>query len=177
MSGGGPTLLGTILGTRWTSEPVEALFLSLAAGAILYIVGELIHLGRLRGGHLTATLGLLIGFFIAFATDLVIERATTVGFLNKADQKVIAMHAGDFFFEPNRLELQAGRPVKILIENRGEVEHEIEFLGLGQEIEQVIPWQGRGLVLLYPRRSGRFPFICDLPGHLMKGMRGELWVH
>lgn len=175
--GGGPTFLGTIIGTRWKSETAEVLFLSLAAGAILYIIGELIHLGRRRGGHWIANLGLLAGFFLAFSSDLIIERATTVGFLEKAEEKAVAMQVGDYFFEPRELHLAAGRPVKLLIENRGSVEHEIEFLGMGEEMEQVIPWQGRGAVLLYPRFSGTYPFICDMPGHLARGMRGTLVVH
>ncbi|MBI2083857.1 MAG: cupredoxin domain-containing protein [Deltaproteobacteria bacterium] len=174
--GGGPTFLGTFVGSQWTSEPVETLFLSLAAGAILYIVGELIHLGKLKGAHMTATMGLLVGFFLAFGSDLVIEGATTVGFLKEADQKEIQMHAGDYFFEPREIHLKTGEATKILIENRGEVEHEIEILGMGEEIEQVIPWQGKGVVLLYPRHAGRYPFICDMPGHLAQGMRGTLVV-
>ena len=175
--GGGPTFLGTLLGVRWTSEPVEALFLSLAAGAILYIVGELIHLGRGRGAHAVATLGLLAGFFVAFASDLVIERATTVGFLEKADQREIRMHAGEYFFDPDRVEVARGRPVKLVVDNRGEVEHELEILGMGQEIEQTVPWKGRAAVLLYPRFAGNYPFVCDRPGHLARGMRGTLVVH
>ena len=173
--GGGPTFLGTIVGTRWTSEPVEALFLSLAAGAILYIVGELIHLGR-KERHWIATVGLLCGFFVAFGSDLVIERAATVGFLESADQEEIRMATADYFFEPNEILLTAGRPVKLVIENRGDVEHEIDILGFGEELEQVIPWKGKGVVLIYPRYPGVYPFICDLPGHLMRGMRGRLIV-
>jgi len=174
--GGGPTFLGTILGTRGGSEWTEALFLSLAAGAILYIIGELIHLGRRRGVHWVASYGLLTGFFLAFASDLVIEGATTQTFLAEATEKELRMQAGDFFFTPREVEVRAGEPVKILIENLGEVEHEIELLGMGQPIEQVIPWKGRAALLLYPRQPGRFPFICDMPGHLMKGMRGTLVV-
>lgn len=52
--GGAPTFLGTIAGSFFVSTALELLFLSLAAGSILYIVGELIHLGRLQGQHRTA---------------------------------------------------------------------------------------------------------------------------
>jgi len=68
--GGGPTFVGSLLGVRWTSEPIEILFLSLAAGAILYIVGELFHQGRRRGTPLLTTSGLLMGFFLAFGSSL-----------------------------------------------------------------------------------------------------------
>jgi ZIP family zinc transporter len=37
--GGGPTFLGTVVGYTFVSTPLSVLFLSLAAGAILYVVG------------------------------------------------------------------------------------------------------------------------------------------
>lgn len=73
--GGGPTVLGVILGSFWVSQPAEILFLSLAAGAILYIVGELLHLGRVLKGEALAEAGLLIGFFLGFATEMLITLA------------------------------------------------------------------------------------------------------
>src|SRR5205814_7821431 len=44
--GGGPTFLGTLLGTSVTSTYVFVAFLALAAGAILYVLGELFAAGR-----------------------------------------------------------------------------------------------------------------------------------
>ena len=40
--GGGPTFLGTVVGHGFTSEPVSVVFLSLAAGSILYVVAQLL---------------------------------------------------------------------------------------------------------------------------------------
>src|ERR671934_1888037 len=45
--GGAPTFLGTLLGQAWVSEAVSIVFLSLAAGSILYVVVELLNVGRL----------------------------------------------------------------------------------------------------------------------------------
>ena len=39
--GGGPTFLGTMVGYRVSSEPLELAFLAVAAGAILFVIGEL----------------------------------------------------------------------------------------------------------------------------------------
>src|SRR4029077_19265414 len=44
--GAGPTFLGTVLGTVVNSPVLFVAFLALAAGAILYVVGELIVAGR-----------------------------------------------------------------------------------------------------------------------------------
>ena len=72
---GGPTFLGAILGGWWHSETTEVLFLSLASGTILYIVGELLHLGRQLREESVVGVGLLVGFFIAVLTDFFIIAA------------------------------------------------------------------------------------------------------
>lgn len=73
--GGGPTLIGAILGGLWVSEASELFCLSLAGGTILYVIGELLHIGRRLKSEVVAHVGLLIGFFVAFATELVIHSA------------------------------------------------------------------------------------------------------
>ena len=73
--GGGPTFLGTIVGYSFVSAPLAVLFLALAAGAILYVMGELFHVARNDGMKHIAMLGLLVGFLMAFATELVLQIA------------------------------------------------------------------------------------------------------
>jgi ZIP family zinc transporter len=46
--GGGPTLVGTLVGHGFTSDPVSVVFLTLAAGSIIYVVVQL--LGVAAGG-------------------------------------------------------------------------------------------------------------------------------
>lgn len=75
MIGGGPTFLGTVVGYSFVSKPLSILFLSLAAGAILFVIGELYNVARRPGVKSTAMLGLLVGFFIAYGTDLVLKIA------------------------------------------------------------------------------------------------------
>jgi ZIP family zinc transporter len=70
--GGGPVFLGAIVGYNVTSEPLELLFYSLSAGAILYVIGEIWGAMR-RLGH--RELGLLMlgaGVFLGVATEMVI---------------------------------------------------------------------------------------------------------
>jgi ZIP family zinc transporter len=73
--GGGPTLLGTLLGHQFPSEPLSVLFLALAAGAIMYVIGELQHAGRRIGSHDAGMLGLLSGFLVAYGTDALLHVA------------------------------------------------------------------------------------------------------
>lgn len=72
---GGPTFLGAILGSGWVNKPMEIFCLSLAAGTILYIVGELLHLGRVLKGEVVVPVGLLLGFFLAMGTDFALSAA------------------------------------------------------------------------------------------------------
>jgi zinc transporter, ZIP family len=70
--GGGPTLLGTIVGYQVNSEPLELMFYALAGGAVLYVIGE-IWMGMRRYGHRTFGLYLIAaGFLVGMATDLLV---------------------------------------------------------------------------------------------------------
>ncbi|MSP14670.1 MAG: zinc permease [Chloroflexi bacterium] len=73
--GGGPTFLGTIVGYSFISTSVSILFLALAAGAILYVIGELFHVARRPGLKHVAMAGLLAGFLLAYGTELILELA------------------------------------------------------------------------------------------------------
>ncbi|MEA2309796.1 MAG: zinc transporter, family [Thermoleophilaceae bacterium] len=70
--GGGPTFLGAMAGYKVTSQPLELAFYALAAGAILYVIGE-IWQGMRRYGY--RELGLILlaaGFAAGILTDLVV---------------------------------------------------------------------------------------------------------
>ena len=72
---GGPTLLGAVAGSWLVSKPLEIFCLATAAGTILYIIGELLHIGRFLKGEAIVEIGLLIGFFIAAASDFTLGAA------------------------------------------------------------------------------------------------------
>jgi len=72
--GGGPTFLGTLVGTAFTSELLSVAFLALAGGAILYVVGEILNAGR-RMSWETTLWGVLTGFLLGMATELVLVAA------------------------------------------------------------------------------------------------------
>ena len=69
---GGPTFLGTLVGYRITSLPAFVLFLSLAAGALFYIIGEMFAVTRRLQAPVWGAWGIAVGFLIAYATDLIL---------------------------------------------------------------------------------------------------------
>ena len=73
--GGGPTFLGTIIGYRFVSPLLSVLFLTLAAGAIIYVIGEMTNIGRKIGFRELATVGVFVGFAVGLGTDLILSAA------------------------------------------------------------------------------------------------------
>src|SRR2546421_3734541 len=73
--GGPPTFLGTLVGQFWVSEAVSILFFALAAGSILYVVMELLNVGRVLASKTLVTWGVLFGIFLGFSTDFILVAA------------------------------------------------------------------------------------------------------
>jgi zinc transporter, ZIP family len=72
---GGPTFLGTIVGYRFASALLAVLFLALAGGSILYVIGELFNAGRRPGLKTVAMTGVAAGFLLALGTELLLGLA------------------------------------------------------------------------------------------------------
>ena len=70
--GGGPVFVGAIVGYNVTSEPLELLFYSVSAGAILYVIGEVWGAMRRLGHRELGLLMLAAGVFLGVATEMVI---------------------------------------------------------------------------------------------------------
>jgi len=72
--GGGPTFVGTVLGISFHSPELFVLCLAFAAGAILYVVLELLGSAR-RYPKPVVAWGLFVGFLLGMGTDLVLTVA------------------------------------------------------------------------------------------------------
>jgi ZIP family zinc transporter len=73
--GGGPTFLGTAVGHSFTSEPVSVIFLTLAAGSILYVVIQLLAIAGRSARKDLIYAGVLIGLLAGFLTDAIVTAA------------------------------------------------------------------------------------------------------
>src|SRR5881275_1664134 len=71
--GGAPTFFGTLVGQFWVSESVSIIFFALAAGSILYVVMELLNVGRVLASKTLVTWGILLGLFLGFGTDFILK--------------------------------------------------------------------------------------------------------
>lgn len=105
---------------------------------------------------------------------------------------VIAVDMREFAFRPSVIQLTAGRPVRLVFTNRGQIAHQFETEYLRQIPARVmdatlsVETPGLDLVRLapgssatvefLPRRRGRFTFACTIEGHREAGMHGVLEV-
>jgi zinc transporter, ZIP family len=70
---GGPTFLGTMVGYQFYSPVLSVLFLAIAVGALVFVIGELWSVLKHSGLTAMATTCMTIGFLIAFATELFLD--------------------------------------------------------------------------------------------------------
>ena len=71
---GGPTFIGTVVGYAFSSPVLSVLFLATAIGALVYVIGELwTVLRRSPGLNPLMTTMLACGFFVALATELIVD--------------------------------------------------------------------------------------------------------
>lgn len=70
--GGGPTFLGTAVGHQYTSDALSVVFLTLAAGSILYVVIQLLAVAQQGERRGLLYWGLLTGMAAGFITDMIV---------------------------------------------------------------------------------------------------------
>ena len=71
-------------------------------------------------------------------------------------------------FTPDRIEVPAGKKVKINIENKDATAEEFESHDL--KIEKVIPGKGKGVVFVGPLKPGEYKFVGEFHEKTAKGV-------
>lgn len=69
---GGPTFLGTVVGSLGALPILSIGFFAVAAGAILYVVLELVQVGSRRAAPELRAVGIFAGFALGLLTDLLV---------------------------------------------------------------------------------------------------------
>jgi ZIP family zinc transporter len=73
--GGGPTFVGTAIGHGFTNEAVSVVFLTLAAGSMLYVITQLLGIAAKAKRSDLLAYGLLVGLLAGFITDMIVTAA------------------------------------------------------------------------------------------------------
>jgi uncharacterized cupredoxin-like copper-binding protein len=86
----------------------------------------------------------------------------------------VVVEAGDMWFAPERVEIEAGMTTNLILDNTGRVFHDLSIPDLGVRLEA-----GAGETASTAIRSpeaGSYGFLCTVPGHASAGMTGQLVV-
>lgn len=100
------------------------------------------------------------------------RQAGTPGSTPSSEQEIL-VKMGEFKYEPNALEVKAGK-VKFKLENTGTVEHSFVIVGTGKGVAAVRP----GVIeeLEVELKPGTYKVDCDVAGHKEAGMTMTLIV-
>jgi plastocyanin len=90
-------------------------------------------------------------------------------------------------FEPATVYLQSGEKIRLILRNQDVELHAFVPISLFQNatlhvsgngapefgsqglLRILLPSKGQTEILFVPQRPGHYPFLCDLPGHVMSG--------
>ncbi|MCH8025873.1 MAG: cupredoxin domain-containing protein [Chloroflexi bacterium] len=104
----------------------------------------------------------------------------------------LTVRAFEWGYEPEAIVLQRGEEVRIVLDNDGEILHNLKIDGLEAELiesRSTGPLSGgegqlfvgaddgqQGTLIFVPQQSGEFTFYCTLERHRQLGMEGTLIV-
>ena len=105
---------------------------------------------------------------------------------------VMRIEMSEFAFRPATIHLTAGRPVRLVLVNRGQLAHQFETAYLRELAVRIVGNAiymeatdldlirldpgGTARLEFLPRKKGHFVFFCAIEGHREAGMQGALEV-
>ncbi len=101
--------------------------------------------------------------------------ALALGGLAATAPQSVKVAAKEFAYEPKEIKVKAGQPVRILLENKGVIEHDLVIEKLNVKTQLLKPG-ARAELTFTPKAKGRYLIYCSVPGHKEAGMTGTLVV-
>ena len=116
--------------------------------------------------------------------------SVSLGEYEPAEAQVVQVRASEFGFTPNTIQVAAGRPVRLVLTNAGQVEHDIQVdklpatgihvsersRGHGNLVAAHAEKGTQAWVEFTPTRAGTYDLSCTISGHKAAGMKGKLVV-
>ena len=138
-----------------------------------------------------------VGFLLIWMSLILVA----CGSAEPAPQSAVSLSllATDITFDKERIEVTAGRPVRITVNNEGVLEHDFSIMAIPHvgevkteekghhshdmgemdgkpEVHVAAPIGGRSSVEFTPSTPGEYEFYCAVVGHKEAGMKGTLVV-
>ena len=92
-----------------------------------------------------------------------------------AQMQKVTVEAKEFAFTPSTITLKKGQPVQITFKNMGAFPHNLTIVDLNVKTKTIQPGE-QDTIQFTPDKTGQFTFMCTVPGHADKGMKGTLTV-
>lgn len=90
-------------------------------------------------------------------------------------ETVINVAGTEYNLIPKSINLEAGKPVKIVYKNTGTLPHDLVITELGVRTK-VIGGGKEDTLIFTPDKSGNFTFFCSVGNHRQLGMEGSVRV-
>jgi plastocyanin len=92
-----------------------------------------------------------------------------------AEAQKITITGTEFAFSPSAITLKKGQPAQITFKNGGTYPHNLTIADLGIKTKTIQPGE-QDTIQFTPDKTGQFGFMCTVPGHADRGMKGTLTV-
>lgn len=141
---------------------------------------------RIRIGIALAAAALVAGCGTQRATPSPAGGAPPAG-----DAQVVQVRATEFGFSPGTIRVTAGQPVRLVLTNGGQIEHDLRVEKVpasGIKLSEAGHGHGAGEVAAHtekgtqawveftPTKPGTYELVCTIAGHKDAGMKGQLVV-
>jgi plastocyanin len=103
------------------------------------------------------------------------SQAPATGSAAAATAQKITVVGTEFAFNPASFTLKKGQPAEITFKNNGVYPHNLTISDLGVKTKTIQPGE-QDTIQFTPDKTGQFGFLCTVPGHADKGMKGTLIV-
>lgn len=144
----------------WQWFMLYAVIAVVAYGLIYYFV-----LAKNSGSNSTQT-----RVYQQNASPITTQQPTSAAAVEK-----ITVDGNEFAFTPSMITLKNGQTAEITFKNTGKYAHNLTISDLGVKSKIVQPGE-QDTFTVTPDKIGKFAFVCTIPGHADKGMKGILTV-
>jgi plastocyanin len=87
----------------------------------------------------------------------------------------ITVEGNEYAFIPSTITLKKGQAAEITFKNTGKYPHNLSITDLGVKSKTIMPGE-QDVITFTPDKTGSFAYLCTIPGHADKGMKGTLTV-
>jgi plastocyanin len=111
----------------------------------------------------------------SYTSPTMTQTAPSQAVSGTAQMQKVTVEGAEYAFTPSTITLKNGLPAEITFKNTGAFPHNLSIADLNVKTKTIQPGE-QDTIQFTPDKVGQFVFICTVPGHADKGMKGILTV-